>query len=168
MPGVPEPTTRIRFRPYSRDDAGAVLEMFTDADARRFYPDLGEAEAARRWIDWNLHHYATHGLGLWVVEHHDDGRFLGDCGLTYQSVQGVRWLEVGYHLSRQHRGRGYASEAARACVTHAFARVNAHRVCSIVDPENMASIRVASRIHTASRLFTDGSDRARILFWTER
>ena len=163
---IPETTDRIRFRPYRRDDARFVSNMFRDAQAGRFYPGMSDPEKADGWIEWIMDSYITHGFWLWVIEHRDQGWFLGDCGLSYQLVEGRRWLEVGYHLSAQFRGKGYATEAARACVTHAFSQVAAQRVCSIVDPTNTPSSRVASRIHNSSRVLTDVGTGVRLLFWS--
>lgn len=168
MTAIPGPTPRIRFRRYRSEDAGPVWKMFADPEARRFYPDMGEPGRAEGWIDWNLDNYATHGFGLWVIEHRDEGLFLGDCGLTYQPVEGKQWLEVGYHLQEQHRGKGYATEAARACIAYAFDHLAAPSVCSIVDPENTASIRVASQLHTSHRQFSNDNGRMMDLYWSVR
>lgn len=162
MEATPAPTARIRFRRYRPEDAGDVAEMFADPQARRFYPNV----TAEGWIDWNLRNYATHGFGLWVIEHRSEGWFLGDCGLTYQTVEGEELLEVGYHLKERHRGNGYATEAARACVAYAFDQLAVALVCSIVDPENVASIRVASRVHAAHRRFDDEQGRSMELYRT--
>jgi RimJ/RimL family protein N-acetyltransferase len=168
LEALPPATHRIRFRRYRTQDAAAVAEMFGDGQARRFYPHMGEPGEVERWIAWSLDNYGAHGLGLWVIESRDEGSFLGDCGLTYQVVEGEPWLEVGYHLGEQHRGKGYAIEAARACVTYALEQVGAERVCSIVDPANTPSIRVASRVHHSSRTFLHSSGEFRLLFWSER
>jgi RimJ/RimL family protein N-acetyltransferase len=165
---TPEATKRIRFRRYRTEDATSVSEMFADPQARRFYPDMGQPDKIERWIRWNLDSYAEHGFGLWVMEHRDDGLFLGDCGLTYQLVEGEWLLEVGYHLPEQHRGTGYATEAGRACIAYAFHELAAPLVCSVVDPDNTASIRVASRLHTSRRAFTNEKGQKRTLFWTMR
>lgn len=168
MTATPGPTSRLRFRRYRFGDAGPVSEMFADPLARRFYRDMAEPGKAEGWIEWNLNNYLTHGFGLWVIEHRDKGWFLGDCGLTYQPVDGEPWLEVGYHLQQQHRGNGYAIEAARACVAHAFDHLVASLVCSVVDPENTASVRVASKLHSFHRVFSNEEGRAMELYWSMR
>lgn len=141
--------------------------MFADADARRFYPLMTNEDAAERWIARSRERYAEHGFGLWVIEHRETGEFLGDCGLTYQPVGDESKLEVGYHLQSRHRGHGYATEAARACIAHAFGPLNQPTVCSIVHPENAGSNGVASRIHAHQRTFT-GADGATLnLYWTD-
>lgn len=142
--------------------------MFADPQARRFYPDFGEPGRADAWIAWNLDNYAAHGLGLWVIENRDDGSFLGDCGFTFQQVEGEAWLEVGYHLQEPHRGHGYATEAGRACVAYAFDVVGAPRVCSVIHPDNTASIRVASRLHEFDRTFINQKGETTVLYWSLR
>ncbi len=163
---APGPTARIRFRRYQTEDATAVAEMFDDPQARRFYPDMGDPDKIEGWIRWNLDSYAEHGFGLWVIEHRDEGWFLGDCGLTYQMVEGAWLLEVGYHLLEEHRGIGYATEAGRASIAYALDVLAAPLVCSVVSPENLASIGVASRLHTSRRAFVNEEGQMRELFWT--
>lgn len=142
--------------------------MFADADARRFYPLMTDAAAAMRWIERSLERYDDQGFGLWVIECSETGAFLGDCGLTYQPVEEEERLEVGYHLQRGHRGNGFATEAARACLAYAFDTLGEPTVCSIVHPDNAGSNAVAARVHVDQRTFR-GSDGAILnLYWTDR
>jgi RimJ/RimL family protein N-acetyltransferase len=118
------------------------------------------------WIEWSLDNYASFGFGLWALED-KTGKFLGDCGITYQDVEGRRELEIGYHIIEDERGKGYATEAARACLDYGFARTAAPLICSIVDPRNAASSTVASRIHASRREFLR-RDEPMKLFYTMR
>ena len=97
-----------------------------------------------RWIAWNQDNYRTYGFGLWVIETHD-GRFVGDCGLTMQDIEGEQHLEVGYHVALDLRGRGLASEAAAAVRQAATEAAEPHLV-AIIRPENLPSQRVAHHI----------------------
>src|SRR3977135_3064125 len=116
-------TTRLRLRPYTRDDIEPLRAVFADAYARRFYPLMSEAERLAGWIESNLANYERYGVGLWALElRGEPGRLIGDCGLTYQDVEGRRELELGWHLLESERGRGYATEAAQACLRFAFER----------------------------------------------
>lgn len=111
-----------------------------------------QTQRLERWIQWNLQNYADYGFGLWALERLDTGAFVGDAGITYQSVEGQRVLEIGWHIHPQHRRQGLATEAGRACLNYGFRQLQATALCSIVDPSNAASIQVASRVHTHSRM----------------
>ena len=160
-------TERLRFRPYVLADQGAAFEMFADPDSRTFYPQMAEPANVREWIQWNLRNYEEYGFGLWALELKSSGEFIGDCGLTYQDVEGRRELEVGYHVVAGARRRGFATEAASATLGHGFRETAAASICSIVDPLNVASQAVAARIHTSKRQFIRNG-KPRILYYTVR
>ncbi len=165
---IPPPTERLRFRRYEPSDLDAVIEMFADEEAKRWYPTKSRPEEAKRWIDWNLANYEEHGVGLWVIEEKDTGTFVGDCGLTYQTVEGDQLLEVGYHLLAKHRGKGYAIESAQGCADLALRVMKSPMVCSIVDPRNQSSIRVAKTIHESCRSFIKAEGKEWNLYWTDQ
>ena len=142
---LPAATTRLRFREMTEADLDLLAGLLGDPDVMRFYPRPRTRDEARSWIDWNRENYARHGYGLWIVETRD-GTFVGDCGLTWQSVGGARYLEVGYHTMPALQGRGYATEAARACVDLAFGAIGESHVAAIIHPANTASRRVAEKL----------------------
>jgi RimJ/RimL family protein N-acetyltransferase len=167
MTSLPPPTERLRFREYLDDDLEDVVAMFGDSQARRFYPEMDTPEACRGWIEWSKRNYRNHGFGLWAIEDLSRGEFLGDCGLTYQPVEGDRLLELGYHLLAEHRGKGFVTEAGRACLDYAFDQLSAPMVCSTVHPENAPSMAVASRLHSSQRTYVKNHGQTRMLFWTD-
>lgn len=160
-------TERLRLRAYTSADEVELFDVFADPYARTFYPEMAAHAKVRAWIEWNLRNYDQFGFGLWAMETKADGRFIGDCGLTYQDVEGRIELEIGYHVIERERGKGYATEAARACLDFGFTHTSCESICSIVRPSNTASCAVAARIHTARREFMKGS-RPSLLFYTSR
>lgn len=148
-------------------DLPHLSEVFADPYALKFYPQMRDEENVRAWIEWNLQNYRDCGFGLWALELKSNGKFIGDAGLTYQTVEGTQMLEIGYHILSEERGQGFATEAASACLRYAFDTLNSETVCSIVDPANIASLSVAKRIH-CSRKTIKGSKGESILFLTTR
>ena len=142
---IPEPTPRLRFREMAESDLDVMAALLGDPAVMRYYPRPRTRAEAGEWIAWNRRNYAEHGYGLWILETHD-GEFVGDCGLTWQPVGGEQVLEVGYHVLPAHQGRGYATEAARACLELATGAIGQQHVVAIVHPDNVASRRVAERI----------------------
>ena len=160
-------TERLRLRAYTTADEAELFDVFADPYARRFYPEMVDRAKVRAWIEWNLRNYDEFGFGLWAMELKVDGQFVGDCGLTYQDVDGRRELEIGYHVIERERGKGYATEAARACLEFGFTHTSSESICSIVRPSNTASCAVAARVHTTRREFMKGGQ-ATLLFYTTR
>jgi RimJ/RimL family protein N-acetyltransferase len=142
---IPGPTARLRFREMTVADLDLMAALLADPDVMRFYPRPKTRQEARGWIDWNRDNYAQHGYGLWIVETRD-GQFVGDCGLTWQAVAQASHLEVGYHTVQALQGKGYATEAARACVDFAVGVLDETHVIAIIDPANGASRRVAEKV----------------------
>ena len=142
---LPHPTARLRFREMTLDDLDEMSSMLGDPAVMTYYPAPKTRDEAAAWIEWNQTNYARDGFGLWIVETHDGG-FVGDCGLTWQQVNGRAELEVGYHVRKDLQGRGYATEAAVACLELARDVLKAGRLVAIIHPANAASRRVAERL----------------------
>ena len=113
--------------------------------AMQYYPRTFARKDAEEWIERNLKRYTEHGHGLYAIVLKESGDVIGDCGLVTQEIEGGPELEVGYHLRRDQWGHGYATEAARACMQHAFQALKAPKVISLIRPENLPSRRVAER-----------------------
>ena len=70
---------------------------------------------------------------------------IGQCGLTMQPWKDREVLETGYLFNKLYWHKGYASEAARACIGYAFEVLQAEEVCSIIRDTNIPSQNVAIR-----------------------
>lgn len=128
--------------PADLDNMAALLG---DPLVMTYYPAPKTRDEAAEWIAWNEENYAEFGYGLWIVETLE-GTFLGDCGLTWQDVNGRPELEIGYHMRADIQGQGFATEAANACKDFARDVLRARHLVAIIHPDNMASRRVAEKI----------------------
>ncbi|MHA6513626.1 GNAT family N-acetyltransferase [Tessaracoccus sp. Z1128] len=136
-------TDRLVFRRMDDGDLDSMAALLGDPSVMRYYPHPKTRDEAVEWIDWNRRNYARDGLGLWIIAT-PDGDFVGDCGLTWQLIDGREELEVGYHVLPRHQGRGLATDAAAAC--RDLARSLGHRrLIAIIHPDNVASQRVAEK-----------------------
>jgi RimJ/RimL family protein N-acetyltransferase len=71
-----------------------------------------------------------------------DGTLIGGCGIATTSAGDP---ELGYWIGVAHWGRGYATEAARALIDHAFGELNCERLSSRARVSNPASRRVLEK-----------------------
>jgi RimJ/RimL family protein N-acetyltransferase len=142
---------RLGMRRFTIEDVEALRPVFADPYANKFYPAMNQTEGLQRWIAWSLKNYEDYGFGLWALELLETRAFVGDAGITCQTVEGERILEIGWHIHPDFRSRGYATEAGEACLKFGFGALGASSLSSIVDPENLASRKVAEHVHAAKR-----------------
>jgi len=144
---IPRPSARLQFREMTEHDLDDMAQMLGDSETMKFYPAPKTRVESAEWISRNQQRYARDGHGLWIIEH--DGSFVGDCGITWQSYNGIAVREVGYHVRHDLTRRGYATEAAMACVVLAREVFAPSRLTAIIHPENVASLRVAEHLGMA-------------------
>ena len=137
-------TERLLLRELTLDDVDDLLEALGDPEAMRHYPRPKSREETAAWIEWCLGLYP--GLGLHGVVLASTGELIGDCGLTYQDVEGTEEVEIGYHLKPRHWGHGYATESAIAWRDYARDVLGLDRLVAIVAPGNEPSQAVATRM----------------------
>jgi RimJ/RimL family protein N-acetyltransferase len=146
---LPLPTARLVFREMVGADLDDMAALLGDPVVMHHYARLRTRAEAQDWIDWSRRSYAEHGFGLWVLSDAATGVFVGDCGLTYQEVDGVQELEVGYQVRADRQGQGLATEAATAVRDLARDVLHAPRLTAIIKPDNVPSQRVALKIGLA-------------------
>jgi ribosomal-protein-alanine N-acetyltransferase len=138
-------TERLQLREITQEDFQAVHEYASDPETVKYMPfGPNTEEETREFINRNLKRQqerprTEYGLGI-ILKHED--RLIGACG-----IHGVTEIQasIGYILIRRYWGHGYATEAARALVDHAFSELGVHRVYASCDPRNHASIRVLEK-----------------------
>lgn len=140
-------TERLILRRFTPADAADNFRIYTDPENMRFMgrrPDSVEFE--RYHLERHIaNYYDKHDFGLWAVVLKEDGQLIGRCGLIFQPLDGAEVVEVTYLIDRHHWGRGLATEAARAVVKLGFEKYKLPRLVSFINPENVASVRVAQK-----------------------
>lgn len=142
----PDPTARLTFREMTVDDLDVMAALLGDPVVMAYSAHPKDRAEALAWIEWNQHLYRERDFGLWIVEERETRRFVGDCGLTPQEVDGTIEIEVGYHVSVALQRRGYATEAAAACRAYARDVLGLERLIALIHPDNVPSQRVAEKI----------------------
>ncbi len=84
-------------------------------------------------------------FGVWVMIESASRGVVGDIGFK-GPPDGAGAIEIGYSVIADRRGRGYATEAARALVEWALAQPNVRCIVASCDPTNLASMRTLERV----------------------
>lgn len=138
-------TTRLRLRKLAMDDAPDIFEYASDPRVTRYlrFSEHKSLADSRAFLMRTLQSYQSGADLLWGIELKSAGRIIGGCRLNCNfSHYGA---EVGYVLSRQHWGQGFASEAVLAIASFAFTRTELHRMEARCMTEHLASARVLEK-----------------------
>ncbi|MER6952146.1 GNAT family protein [Nonomuraea sp. NPDC000554] len=148
-PDYPIRTERLLLRPLTAADLDAMHAYKSQPDVVRYVPydALTRDEVAERIAGrWSQGELTAPGqvITLGIEEQHT-GRLVGDVVLFWHSAE-HRSGEIGYILSPEATGRGYATEASQALLRLGFDGLGLHRIIAQVDDRNAASARVLERL----------------------
>jgi [ribosomal protein S5]-alanine N-acetyltransferase len=142
---IPILTERLEIRAFEPSDLHALHAVYGDPEVTRWMPAYSTIEHTRRALEKHVAGGRAGGPALWAVVERSSGELIGDAGLALLDGVGPE-VELGYTLGRRWWGRGYATEAARACLAEAFGPLGLKRVVAVVRPENDASIHVLEKL----------------------
>jgi len=156
IPGLE--TERLVLRAFREDDIPAVSALHGDAEVMRHIGPESRPESSLfgtwKYIATHLGHWMMKGCGKWAVVEKSSGRFVGRVGF-YAPPYEWPGLELGWTISRDRWGMGYAPEAARAALAWGFDNLAADEIISAIHHGNLKSIRVAEKL--GERLLREGA-----------
>jgi RimJ/RimL family protein N-acetyltransferase len=141
-------TERLKLRKWCGSDVAPNTAMLSDPGTARFITADGKP-VTDELVGWRnaaimSGHWVLNGVGMFVVEEKSSGKFAGRVGPWFPP--GWPGFEVGWGISSEFRGRGYAVEAARAAIDWSFATFELNQIIHCIDCENTASQAVARRL----------------------
>ena len=138
-------TERLILREMDQNDFNSLYAVLADSDIMEHYPYTFDEGRVRNWITRNMERYSKDGFGLWAVVLKETGEMIGDCGITMQNIHGTMLPEIGYHIRADQQRKGYATEAAAACIRFAFENFDLPAVYSYMKYTNIPSQRTAMK-----------------------
>lgn len=145
-------TERLLLRPWREDDLDPLAAMQADAEVMADYGGIESREASRSKLERYRAAYEAEGFCRWVVQLKGGG-LIGYVGVMpiFPGHPLEPGFEIGWRLVRAGWGRGYATEAARACLDDVFGRIGLSEVLSYTAPDNLRSQAVMARLRLTRR-----------------
>lgn len=141
-------TDRLLLRPYGPDDWPHVHRLWSDPAIVWWRKDDPMSEDETRDLHGRyagLNGAALSGYGWWLAFERASGDLTGQAALKpLPDLPGE--IEAGWQLVSAHRGKGYATEAARRLIAHGFANLGLDEVAAVIVPEKAASLAIAARL----------------------
>jgi [ribosomal protein S5]-alanine N-acetyltransferase len=138
--------SRIRLRPLREDDAEALFVLHGDPRVMRYWSRAAWTDRAE-----SISHLARmvqaerDGDIPWAIARREDDALIGSLSLFQIVPEHARGM-FGYALQSACWGSGFALEAARLGLAHAFSTLGLERIEADIDPANQPSRRLAERL----------------------
>ncbi len=137
-------TERLVLTPPTAADFDAFAALQGDERVMRMLGGAQSRAVAWRTFMVTAGVWAIHGFGFFMVRERETGRFVGRIGCHHP--EGWPGTEVGWALTHEAQGKGYATEAASACVAFAFDTLGWREVIHCIESANTPSAAVAQRL----------------------
>jgi [ribosomal protein S5]-alanine N-acetyltransferase len=139
-------TPRLTLRQFTIDDAPLIIALNTPEVLKYVHEALPQNldDAKRIIAEIILPQYELYQLGRFAIHVKDDNRFVGWCGLKY--IKEKDEIDLGYRFMQNEWGKGFATEAATACVQFGFEQRNVQTIIGRTHYQNIASQKVLQKI----------------------
>jgi RimJ/RimL family protein N-acetyltransferase len=138
-------TDRLLLRTATLDDAPFYLALLNDPGFITHIADRNirtESAARQALVDGPIAMQQARGHSMYIVELKGSATPIGMSGLIKRDS--LPDVDIGYAFIAEHRGHGYAHEAACAVLQHAR-ELGLARIMAITSLDNAASIRLLEK-----------------------
>jgi len=141
-------TERLVLRAMTEGDLDDIHAWMSDPDVARYqlYEPRTRADVAERLPEWSAaRRLEKDGDYLQLAIELPGDRVIGCLYFKLTSLDNLAG-EIGWALTADYHGKGYAFEAASAVLDLAFGQLGLHRVMANLDPRNAASAQLCERL----------------------
>ena len=114
-------TERLILRHWKEEDRKPFAKINGNPNVMKYFPSTLSTEESSAFVDRINSEFEETGYGLYAVETKDTGKFIGYVGFhrfTFDAPFSPNW-EIGWRISDKFWHKGYATEAATACINYA-------------------------------------------------
>jgi 3-dehydroquinate dehydratase/shikimate dehydrogenase len=141
-------TSRTLLRAWHDEDLESFARLNADHEVMRWFPSVLTRKSSDMLASRIRTRLADDGWGLWALEVPGVSKFCGFVGLSRVPFEAsfTPAVEIGWRLDQPWWGRGYATEAASACVEFAFGTLGLDEIVSFTTTLNNRSRAVMERL----------------------
>ncbi|PIE46210.1 MAG: GNAT family N-acetyltransferase [Gammaproteobacteria bacterium] len=143
-------TKRLILRNWQASDRQHFAEMNADTEVMQFFPKMLTKEESNAQIGRMQAKHEQNGWGAWAVVVKKTGEFIGMVGLNEVEIDNAipetPFVEIAWRLRKAHWGKGYAFEAATACLDYAFNTLRLENIYAFTALINEPSRRLMEKL----------------------
>ena len=140
-------TARLYAEPITGNHFAELRLLHSNKEVMKYIGGLRSEERTHQSIKFHHSHWQMHGYGLWMFYTHKLNQFVGGAGVRIKNIEGVDEIVVGYILSQNFWGQGFATEMAEAVIAHFRTKIihNVRSIIGFTDVKNEVSKRVMEK-----------------------
>jgi len=129
---------RLGFRNWKESDITKMAEINSDSEVMEFFPAIQNRIQTEEFIARMQKQFLQKGFCYFAVEELKSNHFIGFIGLSEQNFEAsfTPMIDIGWRLSKQYWGKGYATEGAKRCLDYAFNTLNFNTIsatCPVIN-----------------------------------
>jgi ribosomal-protein-alanine N-acetyltransferase len=136
---------RLLFRKITYQDFDDLSEMLTNPKVMHAWEHTFSQKQINDWIDKQLEYYHHDKIGYFAVIAKENSEFIGQMGLHWSEMNGMRLLEVCYMLKQKYWHKGYALEGTEVLINYAFTTLDVNKIYAFIRSNNLSSVKVAAK-----------------------
>jgi len=137
-------TERIILRVFKQEDLNQTKEFWGNQEVMEQCLGAIPHDKLPKVIEAYINCYREKGLSVYAVVEKDSGKVIGAAGFNVTDT--LEKVELLYHFSKSAWGKGYATEAALACLNVAKGNNKVNIIYASADPNNANSIKILEKI----------------------
>jgi len=139
-------TARLIIGSTQGVDPEPIAALWADPEVTYYMGGPRDYEEILRILTEDAHLNPQPAFDLWPVIEKETGQVIGHCGILEKDIEGRNQYEIVYVLAKSAWGEGFATEAATSLKDYAFHQLGLKRITALIDPDNVRSEKVATKI----------------------
>ncbi len=139
---------RLGFRNWIESDIPKMAAVSADPIVMEFFPAVQNMKQTTAFVERMQKIFKEKSHCFFPTERLDDGQFIGFIGIGYSTFESnfTPAPDIGWRLSKEFWGNGYATEGAKSCLKYAFEELKLPNIISVASIVNVPSINVMKKI----------------------
>ncbi|MBQ1296157.1 MAG: GNAT family N-acetyltransferase [Clostridiales bacterium] len=145
-------TDNLRLAVLRKSEAARVTEYLQNN--RNFHKQFSQTHTddyftvstQKKYLAYDCNSFLEGSLvPLWITLK-DDNKIIGRVSFFNFAYGGMMSCACGYHLDKDHTGKGYMTEALKSAMAFVFDEYKMHRIEAFIVPENEPSLNLVKRV----------------------
>ena len=149
---LPLDTDNLRLAVLRKSEAARIAEYlqnnrdFHKQFSQTHTDDYFTVSTQKKYLAYDCNSFLEGSLvPLWITLK-DDNKIIGRVSFFNFAYGGMMSCACGYHLDKEHTGKGYMTEALKSAMAFVFDEYKMHRIEAFIVPENEPSLNLVKRV----------------------